>query len=531
MQTEHTQKNQGRRQLATDGFSHVSHGIAFEDMTLVRNELAEFLRLRGVGGEYIGNAQLIITEILSNIVKHPEKKASRVEIGAHVTDTEISLSVSDDSTPFANFDAKCEKALDVLHTGITGAETGYGLGCILALSPTACYVTKDNDPDNLNRFTAALQIAPQVKPEMRKKIFLIDDDPVSLHIHQAMLKDVYTVVSFEKAQDALKAFAGERPDVIISDLVMPDMDGIALRKALAGIENGNTTPFIFLSGRGTNESNPYISTLGVDDFLCKPVSAVRLRTVLSRVLNRSHQIRDAVESRFHQDITELLKPSLPGGFGSWRFTTRHRPVEAGGGDFILHQQTEASFMGVLIDVMGHGRQAKFFSYVYAGYLRSLFQMYAGTLDASHFLRYLSQSVAGDPLLETTIMTCQCFQFLPEGILKVASAGHPCPILARNGKAEVLDVKGPLPGLVGDSLYDMKSFQMRPGDRILFMTDGFLEAFDRRGHAAEALLSCIEDCPGGALDAYLWNKFETKSEKQRNNKDDATIIVAEYGGTP
>ncbi|MBU6475117.1 MAG: response regulator, partial [Alphaproteobacteria bacterium] len=267
MQTEPLQSARQAESPVEGGFSHVRPGIAFEDMTLIRNELVEFLQLRGVKGECIGNAQLVVTEILSNIVKHPEKKARHVEIRADVTDTEITLVVRDDSSAFANFDAKCKNARDVLHTGITGAETGYGLGCILVLSSAIHYVPAAAEQDGLNRFTAVLAMALREKPEKRKKIFLIDDDPVSLHIHRAMLEDIYAVISFENAEEALDAFAREQPDAVVSDLVMPRMDGAELRKALDGVKSGNTTPFIFLSGRDTNESNPYISTLGVDDFL------------------------------------------------------------------------------------------------------------------------------------------------------------------------------------------------------------------------------------------------------------------------
>jgi serine phosphatase RsbU (regulator of sigma subunit) len=161
----------------------------------------------------------------------------------------------------------------------------------------------------------------------------------------------------------------------------------------------------------------------------------------------------------------------------------------------------------------------------------MFRMYAGTLDTAHFLKYLSRSVDGDPLLESMIMTCQCFHFLPEGVIKIASAGHPCPILLRQNGAELVNVMGPLPGLAGDSAYEMKTLRLEPGDKVVFMTDGFMEAFDGRGLAAQKLLEHVRAAPAlpaaGLADA-LWREFRQRLQKLPATNDDATIIIAEYG---
>jgi DNA-binding response OmpR family regulator/anti-sigma regulatory factor (Ser/Thr protein kinase) len=433
---------------AIPGFRHVRSSLSYADMNDLRYELSEFFQLRGVPHEHIGNLQLCLTEILSNIVKHPPKKADYIEIRADMTDAKTELEVIDNSTPFANFDAKCEKALSVMSVAARGEESGYGLGCILTLCKKPQYIPMNASPDRLNHFKITQDaVLSQPAAKARKKLFLVDDDPISIQIHRAMLDNVYDVLAFEKAEDALAVFLQEKPDLVISDLTMPGMDGIALRRALSETENGNTTPFIFLSGYTENENNPYISHLGVDDFLCKPVTREKLHAVLARLLRRSQQIQTSLHGQFSRDISELLKPSLQETYGAWKFHTRCQIVEAGGGDFILHHQTPTNLMVVLADVMGHGRQAKFFSYAYAGYLRSMFRMYAGTLDTAHFLRYLSQSIMGDELLESIVMTCQCFQFFPEGILKISSAGHPRPVILRqNGMPELLEVMGPLPGL-------------------------------------------------------------------------------------
>lgn len=520
-------------------FRHMRQSLQYGDIYFIRRELEDFLKVNGIAGEARGNLLLMLTEILSNIVKHPVTRASHVEIRSGIQEEEIILEILDDSASFEGFEEKCAAALSSqAASAASGAENGYGLGMILRLSRSVAYSPAGARDPRLNIFrishplrkTGALKLMPDKTG--KQTVFLVDDDPVSLQIHEQMLISDYDVITFETAEDALASFTHKKPALIISDMSMPGMDGAGLRKALDHVEGGNTTPFIFLSGFSDGEHNPYISQLGVDDFLCKPVSRERLHTVLTRLLHRSRQINDSVLGQFHHDITKLLKPELPQSYGAWTFTTRNMVAEAGGGDFILHQQAQTNLMVVLADVMGHGRQAKFFSYVYAGYLRSMFRLYAGSLDAAHFLKYLSQSIEGDPLLESMILTCQCFQFFPEGILKASSAGHPFPILLRRSGAELIETTGPLPGLSGDSLYDMKSVRLEKGDKVLFMTDGFLEEFNGRGRGTEEILRQINAAPQESAAGFaerLWGEFQVRQKNRTKNKDDATIIIAEYGG--
>lgn len=518
-------------------FRHVRSTLTYDNMHIIRKEVSDFFQLNHVSKEHINNLLLSLTEILTNLVKHPIRKADYIEIKVDISETQANLEVLDNSTPFANFNAKCEIALSMLHAAVTEAKCGYGLGCILTICKKPVYLPMNSSPDNLNHFKIFQNICSTESTainskQRKKKIFLVDDDPISIQIHKRMLIDVYEIISFESAKDALAAFAHHKPDLIISDLIMPDMNGIELRKALTDTKEGDMTPFIFLSGYSDHENSPYISHLGVDDFLCKPVSSERLNTVLTRLLHRSQQIRDSVQGQFHHDITELLKPSLPKKYGKWKFVTRHAVADAGGGDFILHQQTTENLVIVLADVMGHGRQAKFFSCVYAGYLHGLFHMHTKTQD-SCFLECLSQYMDGDPLLENMIMTCQCLKFFPEGYFKIASAGHPRPIHLRGNSSEMVNVSGPLLGLYKDSLYDIESINMKRGDKILFMTDGFLETFDQTGLATQKLLKRIQDAPSSSaseLADLLWRKFLQQQKEHPVHRDDATIIIAEYGGS-
>lgn len=517
---------QETRPVAT--FTHQLQQVAYTHIPAVRTALLQFFKSHGLEKEETGKYLLTASEILTNLVKHPPKKAGFTTLSVMLQADSLILDIADDSTAFADFSEKCAAAKTRLPSCETMMETGYGLGCILKQHTHVSYTPLTKSTDRLNHFTVRDEVPPHMSKQ--KTVFLIDDDPLALAIEGRMLEDYYNVISYTNAAEALENFTRLKPDLIISDLAMPEMDGAELRRALTTLESGKETPFVFLSGNQDKQHMPYINALGIDDFLCKPVSQEHLRSVTERLLNRSAQIRHAVQEKMSAQITDLLKPSLPTTWGDWKMSSLHAVATAGGGDFILHHAAQGQMMIVLADVMGHGHMAKFFAYAYAGYLRSLFYM-QDKPDAAAFLQRLSALTQGDAFLENTIMTCQCFQLFSGGRVQIVSAGHPRPLLIdAEGKSTAIDVAGPLPGLFGDSVYQHKDLTLKPGEKILFATDGFFSAFDRKQCMHEDLVPLIAEAPALPADmlaARLWRAFELRVGT--DIKDDATLAIIEYRG--
>lgn len=523
-------EGEGERENAP-AFKRVLDGVTYDDVHHLRAELLDFCEKSGEDPAYAKGLALAVTEILTNLAKHPPRKARRVEIRLRLARKHAFIDVADDSAPFANFDAKCESALSRLNAAQSLEESGYGLGVILKQHARCDYTPMDKSPDGLNHFRVRDDRKPGAKAGKKPKVFLVDDDPVSLKRHRAMLEEEYAVRAYGSAEEAIPAFMAEKPDIVVSDLNMPGLDGIALRNALSELQGGNTTPFVFLSAETRRENSPYISALGVDDFLCKPVEREKLQSVVARLITRARQVRAALEGKFQRHLTAMLRPELPARSHGWRIVTLTEAAESGGGDFTVHAEEKDSLTAVLADVMGHGPQAKFFSYAYAGYLRSLFRMQGAAASPAALLQSLAQSIDGDAFLESVILTCQCFRLSSSGAVSVATAGHPAPFLARRGEAVRVPVRGPLPALASMSGYNEFTSVLEPGEKMVFVTDGFLLPFggEATGHAP--LLRAIEDMQeahAGDMAEKLWRGYASKRGTER--QDDATLIVAEYGGS-
>jgi len=120
---------------------------------------------------------------------------------------------------------------------------------------------------------------------MPKKILLVDDEPEILEICRDYLKaSSYEVVSARDGARGLSAFRRERPDLIVLDLMMPEMDGLDVCRA---IRRESNVPIIMLTAR-VEETDKLIGLeLGADDYITKPFSprelVARVKVVLRRV--------------------------------------------------------------------------------------------------------------------------------------------------------------------------------------------------------------------------------------------------------
>ena len=92
-----------------------------------------------------------------------------------------------------------------------------------------------------------LRQAPVVKQEKRK-ILVVDDDPVCLRQMMNMLKNDFAVAVAKSGQQCLDYLALERPDIILLDYMMPEMDGVETLKRIRQLQKCANIPVLFLTG-------------------------------------------------------------------------------------------------------------------------------------------------------------------------------------------------------------------------------------------------------------------------------------------
>ena len=135
-----------------------------------------------------------------------------------------------------------------------------------------------------------------------KRILIVDDDENSRTILSGYLaKQGYLIEKAESAQQALAFFAINTPDLVISDVMMPGMDGFEFCRCLRSTREGQLVPFIFLSALGEIEQRIEGHTMGADDYLLKPFQPRELLAKIEAQLERSRRI--------HAEIVRLIQQS------------------------------------------------------------------------------------------------------------------------------------------------------------------------------------------------------------------------------
>jgi len=157
----------------------------------------------------------------------------------------------------------------------------------------------------------------------KQKILIVDDNPTGLHTLVAILKDDYTVFIATNAQSALqKAVIEPKPDIILLDIIMPEMDGYEVCKQLKDNKLTAHIPIIFISALDEANDEEKGLNLGAIDYIHKPINSVIVKTRLKNhlALVTSHEkvyqqnielieatkLREDIERMVHHDLKSPL---------------------------------------------------------------------------------------------------------------------------------------------------------------------------------------------------------------------------------
>lgn len=152
------------------------------------------------------------------------------------------------------------------------------------------------------------------------KILVVEDDPQTQKLVEDMLKhEGYEVVRALDGADAVRKVESEEPDIILLDLMLPEMDGFDVcRQVRARYQ----TPIIVLSARGEEIDRVLGFRLGVDDYMTKPFSPVELALRVRAVLRR---VKEGASARAKQ-VNNLKYPDFSISHRSRTVTVRGRNV-------------------------------------------------------------------------------------------------------------------------------------------------------------------------------------------------------------
>jgi putative two-component system response regulator len=147
--------------------------------------------------------------------------------------------------------------------------------------------------------------------EPSTKLLVVEDDPAMLIAFRDVLEGAgYAVLTASNGEAALTLLETELPDLILSDISMPVMDGYKLFEAVRQHPQGTAIPFIFLTARGTREDTFYGKSLGADDYITKPVTTKELLSAVKARLERSDELKIVQLKAAYKDSLFVLAGAI-----------------------------------------------------------------------------------------------------------------------------------------------------------------------------------------------------------------------------
>lgn len=349
-----------------------------------------------------------------------------------------------------------------------------------------------------------------------RSVLIVDDSRMQRHILQLQLTRAgYDVRTAASGQEALALCAEQMPDIVMSDWVMPGMDGPGLCQAFRALPRDRHGYFILLTSLNDTVDAARGLDSGADDFLTKPISrdellarfkaAERLISVEDRLRERNQELDSAVSQLraahevLERDLIEArrLQQGLVRdrfrSFGKFDVSLLLRPAGHVGGDLVGCFPINEDRVAVYgIDVSGHGVTAALITARIAGYLSSsqaegniaLIMDEDGGFDArspAELAHHLNELVIGEIETDCYLTLIYADLNIRTGEVKMVQAGHPHPAVQRtNGTVQFLGAGGMPIGLLEDAKYDDFTLRLLPGDRLFLTSDGITEAEDQFG---------------------------------------------------
>jgi serine phosphatase RsbU (regulator of sigma subunit) len=387
-----------------------------------------------------------------------------------------------------------------------------------------------------------MSATPKQVPCAQKLILIVDDTPTNLGVISGALTDTYKTKVATNGEKALAlASADEKPDLILLDVVMPEMDGYEVCTRLKADPATREIPVIFLTGQTSVEDETRGFSVGGVDYVHKPFSpAIVKARVQSHILLREARaqlakqlnVLNAELEMAHQIQLSILPhelPRLPG----LDIAARFLPMESVGGDFYDFIRIDDKHLGILIaDVSGHGLS----SALIASMLQvALAGEVAHASQPAKVLAGLNKAVSGK-FSSNFVTAAYVYVDLEENLMRYAGAGHPPVMQYRNSMDKAVQIleNGIVLGILEDSSYEALEIPLEPGDRQVLYTDGILEAANaaQEMFGVEQLMRFLESnksLNAGQFADALLAKIDrwTGQSSEQGQQDDLTLVLFDF----
>src|SRR5499427_3924802 len=316
----------------------------------------------------------------------------------------------------------------------------------------------------------------------QKLILVVDDTPLNISVITGALKDTYRTKVATNGPKALAiAAADEKPDLILLDVMMPEMDGYEVCRRLKADPTTREIPVIFLTAQTEAEDETRGFEVGAVDYVHKPFSPavmkarVHTHLVLRETREKLAQQLLAIQKELETArlIQQSILPETVLQIDGLDIAARYVPMSAVAGDFYDFIVLDNKHVGILVaDVSGHGMPAA----LIASMLKiALAAQTDHAADPAKVMLGLNQALCGK-FQRHYVTAAYAFVDMEKRTLTYAGAGHPPLLLWGRASAGVREISenGLFLGRFNFATFSSVEVSLEPGDWGLLCTDGISE---------------------------------------------------------
>lgn len=385
-------------------------------------------------------------------------------------------------------------------------------------------------------------------------VLIVDDTPANLQVLGGMLREQGCIVRPAPSGKLAIHFAEvDPPDIILLDIMMPEMDGFEVCRRLKQIERLKDIPIIFISALQETLDKVKAFTAGGVDYITKPFqfeevearvrthlnirrlqvkleSQNRLLCELNQALRRGQEALERELASAAKYVASLIPRPVPAGpvQTDWVYAPS---IQLGGDSLGYHWIDDSHFAFYLLDVSGHGVGPALLSVSVLNMLRGQCLPDTDFLQPDQVLSALNARFRADDHYNLYFTAWYGVFNCKDRILRYANAGHPPAVMFDHShQATDLDAQGMPVGFFAQAGYVSAAVHMPPDSRVYLFSDGCYEITmpDGQVGSREEMLARLN---GSSVDRMLPLKclyqHSIKVQGAEHLDDDFSIVCVTF----
>ena len=377
---------------------------------------------------------------------------------------------------------------------------------------------------------------------MPMNIAIVDDNLTNLMIIEKIMKQagyhkLELLSSARELYQYLQLDASspvEMPvDLILMDVMMPEIDGIEACRTILAQERYEDLPIIFVTAMGDSYKMAEAMDAGALDYVMKPINKVELLARVRSVLRikKEKDLRKEREKRIQYELDlakEVQRSMLSGPLqeGNVNISAVYKPTfELAGDLYAWYKISPNRYAVILLDIMGHGISSSLVCmYIYSALKDTITGLCDPVAVIKELNRRMNQLDLPDGLTNYYFTAIYFVLDTEKQIIEYVNAGHPEGIAIVDGDVKLLDDGCCALGFFENIEVTKGVIPYRDGIRILLFTDGLSEWLEEEYEdAVSKLISSFQEEDMDNPDALL-HKLHPSSEWAKPPKDDMCLVM-------